>query len=207
MTTVPSHLTALRIFFPHPRPVYALRFTLFFELVVPKSPLSNHLCPINTLLSSLLTCFACFPSTGKFYESTMTRYSGRRQKPHDYDEPYNPFPRPRDGSSMPTTVQHEARGWWVGGEWIEPPRPQRSYTRGQSSRVSPIVIEDDADSDCYEVPPPAPQGVKAHQGMRIDPAVGASQGHFDFNDNEHALPWASRPDVSRREVSLLNARS
>ncbi|KAF2623912.1 hypothetical protein BU25DRAFT_170428 [Macroventuria anomochaeta] len=120
----------------------------------------------------------------------MARYAAIRQRPYDYDEPYKPLPRPRGGSAVPTTTKQEACGWWVGGEWIEQP-PPKSYNPEQRSRLSPIIIDNGDDSDCYEVPPPAPQTAKASRASR-------SGRVFDFNNSEQALTWAIRRDDNQK---------
>lgn len=124
----------------------------------------------------------------------MTRYGGRRSRYEDYDQPYNPLPRPRGGSAVPTSLKEEARGWWVGGEWIERHPPRRSLQKQQPSRSSPIVVEDDDNSDCYEVPPPAPQTSQSRSARRSTPLSEQAQVRFNFNDVEQAVPWSTKPD-------------
>jgi hypothetical protein len=131
----------------------------------------------------------------------MSRRGGKCKLPHDYDAPYNPLPRLRGGQVVPTSGEQESRGWWVGGEWIEQPPPRKAFECENGGRISPIIIEDDTDSDCYEVPPPAPQGAKSYGGSRNNskPAVragGPVKAHFDFNDGEQPLPWARQADDS-----------
>jgi len=117
----------------------------------------------------------------------MARQAGRRQRPRDYDEPYNPLLRPRGGSALPA----DARGWWVGGEWIEGPT-EKSSACNQRNRLSPIVIEDDDASDCYEVPPPVSRASHAGRGAET----------FDFNDSSLDVPWATESHHGRTyEVS------
>lgn len=127
----------------------------------------------------------------------MTRHCGRRSRYHDYDGPYKPLPRPQGRSTVPRTVRDEARGWWVGGEWIEQPSPQESFKDEQRSQLSPIVIDDDNGSECYKVPPPAPQTSSAPRGpqtQRVAPAGKPTRVHFDFNDSEQTVPWAMKRD-------------
>ncbi|KAF3042780.1 hypothetical protein E8E11_002963 [Didymella keratinophila] len=103
----------------------------------------------------------------------MARHAGRRQRPRDYDEPYSTLPRPRGGSALP--AEPDAGGWWVGGEWIE------ASTCNQRNRLSPIVIEDDDESDCYEDSLPVSRASHAGRGA----------GTFDFNDSGLDVPWAT----------------
>jgi hypothetical protein len=127
----------------------------------------------------------------------MTRHSGRRSRYHDYDGPYKPLPRPQGCSTIPRIVREEAHGWWVGGEWIEQSPPQRSFKDEQRSRPLPIVIDDHNGSECYEVPPPAPQTGNASRGpqtQRVTPAGKHTGVHFDFNDSEQTVPWAMKRD-------------
>lgn len=71
--------------------------------------------------------------------------------------------------------------------------------------MSPITVNDDADSDCFEVPPPVPQRAGAYQGKRVDFTSGTSHAHFDFNDSNHALPWSKPTEaVSCHKVSSLS---
>lgn len=106
----------------------------------------------------------------------MARYSSIQRRPYDYDGPYDPLPRPRGSTIVPTASKHGAQGWWVGGEWVESPQiPSRHEQRGRSSPKS-------GDSDCYEVPPPTAQNANA---SRV-----SQNTHFDFNNSEQALPWA-----------------
>lgn len=109
-------------------------------------------------------------------DRAMARYSSIQRRPYDYDGPYDPLPRPRGSTIVPTASKHGAQGWWVGGEWVESPQiPSRHEQRGRSSPKS-------GDSDCYEVPPPTAQNANA---SRV-----SQNTHFDFNNSEQALPWA-----------------
>ncbi|KAJ8107052.1 hypothetical protein OPT61_g9132 [Boeremia exigua] len=124
--------------------------------------------------------------------------------PPNYDEPYNPLPRPKGGLAIPSFTQHGVQGWWVGGEWIEQPRPKHSKHK-QRSHVSPVVIDDDTDSDCFEVPPPVPQ--------RANTGHPSQRTQFDFNNSEQAVPWApSHPEIAdypegRETIMHLNSSS
>ena len=109
-------------------------------------------------------------------DRAMAQYSSRRRRPYDYDVPFDPLPRPRGSTAVPTASQHGAQGWWVGGEWVEP--LQIRSRREQRGRTSPKS----EDSDCYEVPPPTAQNVNASRVSK--------NTHFDFNNSEQAPPGA-----------------
>lgn len=103
------------------------------------------------------------------------------------------------GRGLPIRHKQVSRGRWVGGEWFDMPQPGTISKGVQTGQQSPIVIEDDTDSDCYEVPPPATQRVNTdrisrNQGRPIAPAFEPLRGPFDFNNSEHPLPWATRVD-------------
>lgn len=115
----------------------------------------------------------------------MTRATCKKRRYYDYDEPRGLLPRPKRSSAIPPISQNGARGWWVGGEWIEE-RPAPSLKREYRTRVSPVVISDDEDSDCLEVLPPIAQNANA---SRASPGT-----HFDFNDCQQTLPWAKTPN-------------
>jgi hypothetical protein len=104
----------------------------------------------------------------------MARYGSKGRRPYDYNDPYDPLPRPTGPRAILTASQHGAQGWWVGGVWIEPPQIRRQQ-RGHPSPKS-------EDSDCYEVPPPI------KQNFNIGRVSQSTQ--FDFNNSEQALPWA-----------------
>ena len=108
----------------------------------------------------------------------MARQAGRRQRTRDYDELYNTLSRPRGGSALP--AKPDAQGWWVGGEWIEA-ATEKFSTCNQRGRLSPIVIEDNDASECYEVPPPVSRASHA----------GRAAATFDFNDSSLGVPWAT----------------
>ncbi|KAF3035343.1 hypothetical protein E8E12_006774 [Didymella heteroderae] len=124
----------------------------------------------------------------------MAGDAGRRQWPRDYGEPYNSLPRPRGGSAFPT--KPDAQGWWVGGEWIEAP-PERPSTYDRGSRASPVIIEDDDASDCYEMPPPV--ACISH--------AGRGAGAFDFNDGGQDVPWAMRAQHGRTYEAIGRSRA
>ncbi|KAF9697542.1 hypothetical protein EKO04_004109 [Ascochyta lentis] len=135
----------------------------------------------------------------------MARYGCRRQRHKVHDEPYNPLPRPRAGPAVPPAAEQQARGCWVGGEWIEQPRPQKPAASKHYSRQSPVVFDGDSTGgDCFEVPPPAPQRAKAYRGKPVVSACGPAGVHFDFNDYDNTLPWTSKPV---EETSCHQARS
>ena len=106
----------------------------------------------------------------------MARYSSNGRRPYGYGDPYDPHPRPTGSTAVPTTSQHGAQGWWVGGVWID--TPQMPSRRQYPIRSSPKS----EDSDCYEVPPPTVQNANA---SRV-----SQNTQFDFNNSEQALPWA-----------------
>lgn len=126
----------------------------------------------------------------------MARHASQRQPRRDFDGPYIPLPRPRS-SALPTGEQ--TRGWWVGGEWAEA-QPEKHSSCAQRSRISPVLIDDGEDSDCYEVPPPAQRATHS----------GRSERAFDFNNSGHNVPWAStqlhnqRFKVRQRLKQVLN---
>ncbi|UPX20143.1 uncharacterized protein EKO05_0010385 [Ascochyta rabiei] len=122
----------------------------------------------------------------------MARHGSRRQRPHSHYEVYDPLPRPRGGSAVPPASQQQSQGWWVGGEWIEKTRPQKSTASNQCQ--SPIVIDGHSgDSECFEVHPPASQAARPSQTTQVASTGGPAGVRFDFNDNEYVLPWAPRP--------------
>jgi hypothetical protein len=177
-----------------------LRFTLTSHLDPPQTHEPRLLgfflllLPKPTFIRCSVNLCGRFPTpssqnTGRPHDTTMARHAGRQRRPRDYDEPYSPLPRPRRGSVLP--AEPDARGWWVGGEWIEAATEQSS-TCNQRDCSSPIVIEDDDASDCYEVPPPV---------SRASPACRAA-GTFDFNDGSLGVPWATEIHHRRKyEVS------
>lgn len=114
----------------------------------------------------------------------MVRYGGRQQPVYDCDGSYIPLPRPQD-LGLPTTKN--AQGGWTGGKWIA----SQSGTLpacNKGGRLSPIVIKDDSDSDCYEVPAPA------SRELRVD---GRAEP-FNFNDIRQDVPWVTSTPHSRR---------
>lgn len=159
----------------------------FFALRL--KPARHPVTPASHFIDRFTRSSSVSDTTGRFRGTIMTRHAGRRQRPYDYDEPYNPLPRPRGASALPT--KQDAQGWWVGGEWVEAP-PGRSSQYDRRSRLSPIVIDDDDDSDCCEVPPPASR--TSHAGRSVEA--------FDFNDGGQNVPWATSAHHGRRyEVS------
>lgn len=114
----------------------------------------------------------------------MARHANRRQRPRDHDGPYKPLPRPRGGSALP--IKPDARGWWVGGEWIEAP-DTTSSTYNQRNCLSTITIEDNDASSYHETQSATLRATHTGQGA----------GTFDFNDSGLDVPWATKTQHSR----------
>lgn len=148
-------------------------------------PARHPVTPTSHFIDKITAWTSVGNTTGRFRGTIMTRHAGRRQRPYDYDEPYNRLPRPQGASASPT--KQDAQGWWVGGEWVEAP-PGKSSQYDQRSRLSPIVIDDDDDTDCCEVPPPASR--TSHTDRNVDA--------FDFNDGGQNVPWATSAHHGRR---------
>jgi hypothetical protein len=172
-----------------------LRFTLTSHLDPPQTHEPRLLgfflllLPKPTFIRCSVNLCGRFPTpssqnTGRPHDTTMARHAGRRRRPRDYDEPYSPLPRPRRGSVLP--AEPDARGWWVGGEWIEA-LTGKSSPCNQRNRLSPSFIEENDASDCCEVPPPVLRAGHAGRGART----------FDFNDNGPDAPWATTSQHGR----------
>ncbi|KAH6621891.1 hypothetical protein C7974DRAFT_414573 [Boeremia exigua] len=112
----------------------------------------------------------------------MTNYNSKGHGPYGCEDPYDLLPH-RSGSAIPSSTQHEAQRWWVGGELVDRTLPKYSQ-HDQRGRHSPVVISDD-DSGGYEIPHPVPQVAGVGQASR--------SARFDFNNSEQTVPWAERP--------------
>ncbi|KAF2133863.1 hypothetical protein P153DRAFT_100196 [Dothidotthia symphoricarpi CBS 119687] len=99
------------------------------------------------------------------------------------------MPRLRGGEELPHHGgdSHHNR-WWVDTS------ATRAGARAPGGRLTPITIEDDSESDVYEVPPPATRLSDEHQHAyrRDSAAVSAGrpvENQFDFNNSSQPLPW------------------
>lgn len=89
--------------------------------------------------------------------------------------------------------------------WIDASAARAGTGDGQ---LTPITIEDDSESDVYEVPPPSTRLPKEPQHACRHNSATVSEGRsvkdqFDFNNSSQPLPWSDTRHGGGIQVSFL----